>query len=217
MIDWSRIDTVFLDMDGTLLDLEFDNVLWNSVLPRRYATRLGIDETVARERLFAHFETVRHTIDFYSLDYWAEHTAVDIFAMHDELKHLIRYRPHAQSFLERVRATGRRVWLVTNAHRGSLAVKDLMTGLTRAVDHTVSSHDFDTPKESTSFWRRLTALTPFTAARALLVDDNAAVLDCANEFGVGHLLTITQPDSSRPPREALRYPSFNTFDEIMPP
>ena len=27
MINWQQIDTVFLDMDGTLLDLHFDNYL----------------------------------------------------------------------------------------------------------------------------------------------------------------------------------------------
>ena len=217
MIPWHDIDTVFLDMDGTLLDLEFDNVLWNTLLPQRWAARLGIDETAARDRLFAHFDETRHTITHYSLDYWAAHTTLDIVAMHAELKHLIRYRPHALSFLERVRASGRRVLIVTNAHRGSLSVKDLMTGLTRQVHQTVSSHDFETPKESTEFWRRLGEIESFTASRTLLVDDNAAVLDCAHACGVGHLLTITQPDSSRPPRDALRYPAFNGFDEIMPP
>ena len=29
MIDWSRIDTVLLDMDGTLIDLRFDSRLPN--------------------------------------------------------------------------------------------------------------------------------------------------------------------------------------------
>ena len=39
MIDWSRIDTVLLDMDGTLIDLRFDNHLWNVVVPDRCANR----------------------------------------------------------------------------------------------------------------------------------------------------------------------------------
>ncbi len=216
MIDWSRIDTVFLDMDGTLLDLEFDNVLWNSVLPQRYAIRHGIDETAARTHLLERFAATRHTITHYSLDYWAAHTSVDIFGMHDELKHLIRYRPHARRFLEWLRATGRRVWLVTNAHRRSLKVKDMMTGLTQEVHQAVSSHDFAAPKESAEFWQRLTDLEAFTPSRSLLIDDNAAVLDSARDYGVGHLLTITQPDSSQPPRSGLAYPAFNFFDEIMP-
>ena len=37
MINWPQIDTVFLDMDGTLLDLHFDNHFWREHMPRRYA------------------------------------------------------------------------------------------------------------------------------------------------------------------------------------
>ena len=39
MIDWSRIDAVLLDMDGTLIDLRFDNHLWNVVVSDRYGRR----------------------------------------------------------------------------------------------------------------------------------------------------------------------------------
>jgi hypothetical protein len=66
---WNDIDTVFLDMDGNAARSQPDNVLWNG-LPDDMR-RIWHDETVARDALFAHFETVRHTIDFLLLDYWA--------------------------------------------------------------------------------------------------------------------------------------------------
>ena len=214
--DWSSIDTVLLDMDGTLLDLEFDNVLWNDSLPGRYAARHGISENDARLRLHAHFDSTRHTIDHYCLDYWARFTRIDLLALHREHRHLIRYRPHASAFLERVKRTGRRVVLVTNAHRASLSLKDEVTRLTAAVHRTVSSHDFVAPKETPDFWRRLDELEPFRADRTLLIDDNAVVLDAARNHGITQLLTVTQPDSARPPRVGLPYAAFNHFDEIMP-
>ena len=34
--DWRAIDTVLLDMDGTLLDLRFDNYFWLELVPRKY-------------------------------------------------------------------------------------------------------------------------------------------------------------------------------------
>ena len=37
MINWKNIDTVLLDMDGTLLDLHFDNHFWQTFVPLRYA------------------------------------------------------------------------------------------------------------------------------------------------------------------------------------
>lgn len=217
MIAWHNIDTVLLDMDGTLLDLNYDNVLWNQRLPERFAIRHGVTNAVARERLHRHFVETRHSLDHYCLDYWARFTQLDLLALHRELAHLIRYRPHAENFLTRVKNSGRRAVLVTNAHRDGLVIKDARTGLTGRLDHTVSSHDYRAPKEAAEFWIRLNAQHPFDANRTLLIDDNAAVLAAAAQHGIAHLATISQPDSSQPARSGLGHYAFNTFDEIMPP
>ena len=216
VIAWHLIDTVLLDMEGTLLDLNYDNVLWNERLPERYAIRHGISTAIARERLQRHFAETRHSLDHYCLDHWARLTQLDLLALHRDLAHLIRYRPHAEDFITRVRGSGRRAILVTNAHRDGLAIKDARAGLTGRFDSMVSSHDFRAPKESSEFWTQLNAHHPFDPMRTLLIDDNAAVLGAAAEHGIAHLATVTQPDSSQPARLGLRHYAFNTFDEIMP-
>ena len=172
---------------------------------------------VARATLERHFVETRHTIEHYCLDYWARFTQLDMVSLHRELAHLIRYRPHAEVFLDRLKATGRRAVLVTNAHRGSLAIKDELTGLTGRLDHAVSSHDFRAPKESAEFWIRLNDALPFDSSRTVLIDDNAAVLSAAEHHGISQLITVSQPDSGRPPRGDLAHVAFNGFDEIMPP
>ena len=217
VIEWNSIDTVLLDMDGTLLDLHYDNVLWNERLPQRYATHHGITMTAASAKLELHFRETRHTIEHYCLDYWARFTQLNILSLHHELTHLIRYRAHAESFLARLQASGRQVALVTNAHRGSLDIKNARTGLTQRLDHSFSSHDFRAPKEAPEFWTRLEEALPFDASRTLLIDDNAAVLDAAQRHGIAHLVTVIQPDSTLPPRNGLAHAAFNGFDEIMPP
>lgn len=215
-VQWDEIDTVLLDMDGTLLDLNYDNVLWNHHLPQRFATRHGWSVSAAKAHLDRHFEETRHTIEHYCLDYWSTFTQLDMIGLHRELAHLIRYRPHAETFLARLKATGRRAVLVTNAHRGSLDIKDGVTALTARLDHAVSSHDYRAPKESQDFWRHLAERVGFEPARTLLIDDNGAVLHAASKYGIGRMLTVSQPDSSRPVRDELAYPAFNTFDEIVP-
>lgn len=215
MIDWQAIETVLLDMDGTLLDLNFDNVLWNEHIPQRYAERHGLAPQAAREHLFAQFAAHRQSLAFYCLDHWSEVTGLDVAAEHLKLRHLIRYRPFAESFLEAIVASGRHVRLVTNAHRASLDVKNEVTGLVRRLHVAVSSHDYDAPKETSTFWQRFAEDQPFDPATALFIDDNVSVLDAARDHGIAHLRVVSQPDSARPPRSALGYPAFNRFDEIM--
>ena len=49
LVPWESIETVLLDMDGTLLDLHFDNYFWKEHLPLRYAELTGLEPTSAKE------------------------------------------------------------------------------------------------------------------------------------------------------------------------
>lgn len=214
--DWNTIDTVLLDMDGTLLDLHFDNFFWLEHLPRRYAELHTTSAAQARDHLGAIFAAQRGTLNWYCLEYWSRELQVDITALKREVQHLIAIRPHVEEFLRRLRNGPWQVWLVTNAHRDSLDLKMERTGLQHWFDRMISSHDLHAPKEDPAFWLQLHAAHPFEPARALLIDDTASVLETARNFGIGQLLTLWQPDSQQPRRPHGDYPGFLHFDEIMP-
>ena len=216
MIAWNCVDTVLLDMDGTLLDLHYDNTLWTSLLPVRYSEAHGVSIEDAGNHLFSQMARCRGELTFYCLDYWAEFTGMDIIALHHELAPLIRYRPNAVVFLNWLHRADKHGLLVTNAHRDSLKVKNAHCDITSLLDATVSCHDYGAPKESMSFWQRLMDEHPFDPSRTLLIDDNVNVLEAAGAFGIRHLITVSQPDSAKPARSELPFPAFNDFREILP-
>jgi putative hydrolase of the HAD superfamily len=188
-------------MDGTVLDLDFDNHFWLELLPRRYAERhgLGLEET--RARLRPRFAAKLGTLEWYCVDHWSEELDLDLAALKHELRERIRYLPGAREFLDAVRALGdRRLLLTTNAHPISLAIKAEATGLAAHFDELVSSHEFGVPKESAQFWPRLVAAHAVDPARTLFVDDSPAVIGAARAAGVAQVWRILQPDSTRPPR-----------------
>lgn len=215
---WAEIDTVLLDMDGTLIDLHFDNHLWNVVVVQRFALRERISEAQAADRLYRDMLGRKASLDFYSLDYWARQTRLDIDAIHEELKPLIRYRPGAESFTAAVRRSGRALFLATNAHPRSVAVKHRAIGLLDAVDGCVSAHEVGAPKEDDGYWRGLARRLgeTYDPARTLLVDDNDVVLAAAERAGVRNLLCVAQPDSTGAPRRDLPFQAIGHFAEIMP-
>lgn len=216
MINWDHIDTVLLDMDGTLLDLHYDNHFWMEYLPDAYARERGVQPDEARRTLLDHFDAVRGTLPWYCLDYWSDKLAMDIPSLKRELRHMIRMRPHVEEFLQRLHASSMDVLLVTNAHRDTLNIKMGEIDISGWFERIVLSHDLDAPKESQEFWERLQSLHPFDPKRTLFIDDTESVLDAAQHFGVAHLLTMLQPDSQRQKRVDTRFPGIHHFDEIMP-
>lgn len=216
MIDWSALDTVFLDMDGTLLDLHFDSHFWLDHLPRRYAELKSVTPEAARASIIPMIESEKGALHWYCVDYWSDRLDVDITALKREVSDRIAYRPHAEAFMSTLRASGRRCVIVTNCHPKPLTIKLEKTGLDRHVDRILSTHDFGRPKEDIRFWTDLAATEPYQPGRTLMVDDSLPVLDSARRAGIAHLLAILAPDSQEPQRTATDdLPAIAHFDEIL--
>lgn len=216
MLDWTDIDTVLLDMDGTLLDLHYDNHFWMEVLPRAYAQAHDISEMQAQQHLMENFDAARGSLPWYCLDHWSAQLQLDIPALKRELRHMIRVRPYALEFLRWLHVSDMQVLLVTNAHPETLRIKMGQVDITPWFDRIVVSHDLEAPKEQQDFWHRLQDLHAFDPARTLLIDDTESVLQAAQTYGIRHLLTLLQPDSTQQKRVDTHFPGIHHFDEIMP-
>lgn len=216
MINWDDIDTVLLDMDGTLLDLHFDNYFWLSHLPRRYAETHGVDEQTALAQLKAHIKAHEGTLNWYCLEFWSDALALDIRALKEEVKHKIQIRPFVTEFLQALQQQGKRLVLITNAHPQSLDLKLEITEIDQWLHMVISSHEFNQPKEAQAFWTQLHAQEHFDPQRTLFIDDTVRILDSARQYGIKHLLCIHQPDSQQEHRNITEYPAIHHFDEILP-
>jgi len=208
-IPWDRIDTVLVDMDGTLLDLAFDNYFWLELVPRHYAAQRRLPEHAARVELMQSYRALEGQLAWYCVDHWTAALGIDLRALSRQHSERICYLPMAPEFLAMVRARGKHLILVTNAHRDVLAVKVERTGLDREVDALVSSHDFRAPKESPAFWQRFHECGQFDPERTMLIEDSLSVLAAGRAFGLGYTLAIQRPDSSQPPRDISDFPAID--------
>jgi HAD superfamily hydrolase (TIGR01509 family) len=215
MLNWSKISTVLLDMDGTILDLHFDNHFWLHHLPLRYSESANISLEQAKENLASHYEKVAGTIDWYCLDYWAEQTKLPIQALKREVQHLISLRSDAHDFMLALRESGREIIMVTNAHPDSLSLKIELTQLDQYFDVLYSTHEFGVTKESQLLWERLQEKQGFILENTLFVDDSINILESAERYGFEHLLAVENPDSQQATRTINNFTSTSDFRTLI--
>lgn len=217
MINWNLCDTVLLDMDGTLLDLNFDNYFWCEFVPLQYAIKNKFSLAKAKQNLYPKFKQMEGQLEWYCLDYWSQVLELNIIALKAEIVELITLLPYVIQFLNTLKKAKKRVILVTNAHPDSLNLKMEKTCLQPFFDAMICSHHFGVAKENPAFWPILQQQQGFDKQRTLMIDDTLAVLDAAKAFGIAYLITISKPDSQKPVKTVENYRAIENFRELITP
>ena len=206
---WERIDTLLLDLDGTLLDLAFDNYFWRDCIPLAYAVAQGMSVEQARAALLPRFRQREGQLEWYCIDHWSRELGLDVAQMHRDERAHVGWLPGAEDFLRRLQKMDKRRVLITNAHPETLAIKDGQTGVSQYFDAVFSSHAFRAPKEDAKFWRGLREVEPYDPERTMFVDDSLPVLRAARQAGVHWIYAV-----ARQPGVELEFPTVGSVAQL---
>ena len=215
-LHWEDIDTVLLDMDGTLLDKHFDDYFWEQYIPEHYSLLHDISVEEARRELLSRYRAVENTLDWTDLGYWSHELNLDIPELKMRINHLIGVHPYVIEFLEFCLSRRKKLYLITNAHSSTLSIKLEKTSIGPWFDRIICAEEIGLAKENEQFWHRLEETLWFDKAHTLLADDTEKVLDAANSYGMGHLIFVARPSSRKQVRYSERYPSIEFFKELIP-
>ncbi|MBU5614841.1 GMP/IMP nucleotidase [Geomonas azotofigens] len=215
-VDWNLIDTVHLDMDGTLLDRHFDDHFWLEHVPKRYAEKNGISEHAAQEKLHRMFRSQEQTLNWTDLDYWSAQLGLDIPVLKEEVNHLIAVHPFVIEFILFLRQHGKKIFLVTNAHSKTLNIKLRLTRIGSYFDGIISAHDLGLPKEDPLFWGKLQRKVPYDPERTMLGEDSETNLETARRFGIRYLIHVGRFSSTMTPVQSESFHSIHYFSELIP-
>ncbi|WPE16583.1 GMP/IMP nucleotidase [Candidatus Thioglobus autotrophicus] len=215
-IDWTAIDTILLDMDGTLLDLNFDLHFWMEYLPLVYANKHSLTHQQSKDKIYPMLEAEQGKLHWYCLDYWQNIFKLDIAKLKEDVSHLIQIHPFVLEFLAQAKTHNKRIYLVTNAHRKTVQLKMQVTNLESYFDDIISSHDYNAPKEDQSFWQQLEQAIGFDKKTSIFFDDSISVLSSAQKFGIGTVVAISKPSSKIKTKPVDGFINIETFEQAIP-
>jgi len=209
------IDTVLLDMDGTLLDLHYDNHFWMELVPKQYARQANISLSEAHQFLASQYSKLSGTLDWYCYDHWSQLLDLDIHQLQHQSKHKVQIRSDSLGFLNKLECLNKPIIMLTNAHRSGVAMKMQLTGLSPYFDKIISSHDYQIAKEDLQFWQTIQQELKLDFTRCLFIDDSEKILKVAQQAGVAHLRGIKAPDSEKPAQTMQDFQVLNLFNELF--
>ena len=215
MLPWAQIDTVIFDMDGTLLDLYFDNRLWLHEIPQAIANQQQRPIAEVKAELAQKYQQIQGTLNWYCYDYWCAELSVAVDDIQHHCKQHIQWLPNAPQLLESLKQAGKRLVLLTNAHPRSLAFKHQHCGINDYFDLCLSTHQFGRPKEDPQLWQQLFAQYDIEPSRSAFVDDNVRILQQAQTQGIRYVVQVCHPDSSQPAIEVQQDIAVNYVGELL--
>ena len=215
MLNWSKIDTVLLDMDGTLRDLHYDSHFWLNVIPQQHALAKNISFEAAQADISKRYQAVSGKIQWYCSDYWEQQLNLPIMELKRQSKHLIKVRDDVPYFLTELKKAGKELILLTNAHPECVMLKFEQTAIDNYLDGVVSTHEYGVSKEQQSLWQQVQSDLGFNKSRTLFVDDSVPVLNAARQYGIEHLLAVANPDSQQPHNDIADYLNVTDYRKII--
>ena len=214
--DWTQIDSILLDLDGTLLDLNFDLHFWLEYLPQVYSEKNNISHQEAQDILLSMLNAEKGKLNWYCIDFWQEKLDLDIMKLKNNISHLIKVHPNVKRFLTLARKHDKRIYLVTNAHRKTIKLKMSVTQLQDYFDGIISSHDFGVAKQEQAFWHKLSEVINLDKNRAIFFDDSLDVLKSAFEFNIKHVVAISKPSSKIKTKVIPGFINIENFSQALP-
>ncbi len=163
----------------------------------------------------AMYRSVEGELAWTDLHYWTKRVGIDVVAMHQELDHMIGFLPGAEAFLSELRAKGKRITVLTNAHHAGVVVKSAKTGLGRYVDRIVDAFEVGYLKMRPEYWPTCKRLVGFNPARSLYVDDDESCLGAAKQFGIAGIVHSAKSSSQLPPAHSTRFASIEQLSQLV--
>lgn len=216
-LNWQSIETVMLDMDGTLLDRHFDDYFWGQYVPEVYGLINDIPTDEAQKKLLARFKREEGKLSWTDLDYWSNELGIDIPELKIRVNELIKIHPFVLDFLKHCRRINKKLYIVTNAHSKTLEIKMRKTALGDHFDKIICAEEVGLAKEDPSFWHQLKNIIPYDENKTLLADDNENVLISAKKYGIKNLIYVARPSSTLPINYSENFPSIVFFKELIHP
>ena len=209
MVKLNSTTAILSDLDGVILDLNYDMKFWQSWLPEHVAnqTNQSIEETQAE--IQAEINKQRGTLNFYNLNYWDDFLNVDCMQIIKEKEEKCSYLEGSHEALQRLSALKNPKHILTNGDPRVQEYKAQSQDFWRFFDSIFYSMRAGYPKEQKEFWALARHNLNLCFEDAMFIDDGYNVVTAAVKAGLKKVIWIT------PGKNRILQNGIETFPRLI--
>ena len=215
MIKLNSTTAILLDLDGVILDIEYDIKFWESWLPEHMARKLNLSEEEAKSEILTKIEMQKGTLNFYDLNYWDDLLNIDCMQIIKEKEEKCFYIKGSYEALQKLSALQNPKHILTNGDPRIQEYKAETQNFLEFFDSIFYSMYVGYPKESKEFWTLARHNLNLDFEDTIFIDDDFKVVTAAAKAGVKQVAWITPGKNRILQNEIKTFPSLaNLVSEI---
>ena len=191
MVKLNSTTAILLDLDGVILNLDYDIKFWESWLPEHLASQSNQSLKEVKTKIQAEIDIQRGTLNFYDLNYWDDLLSVDCMEIIREQEEKCSYLEGSYEALQRLSAMQNPKHILTNGDPRAQEYKAETQNFLEFFDSIFYSMHTGYPKEEKEFWALARHNLNLDFEDAIFIDDDFKVVTAAIKVGIKKVIWIT--------------------------
>ena len=191
MVKLNSTTAILSDLDGVILNLEYDIKFWELWLPEHVASQLNQNLEEVKTKIRAEIDAQRGTLNFYNLNYWDDWLNVDCMEIIREQEEKCSYLQGSYEALQRLSTLKNPKHILTNGDPRAQEYKAETQNFLEFFDSIFYSMQTGYSKEQKEFWALARHNLNLDFEDAIFIDDDFKVVTAAIKAGIKQVAWIT--------------------------
>jgi putative hydrolase of the HAD superfamily len=191
MIKLNSTTAILSDLDGVILNLDYDIKFWESWLPEHVASQSNRSLKEIKIQIQAEIDAQRGTLNFYDLNYWDDLLNVDCMEIIREQEEKCSFLEGSYEALQRLSTLKNPKYILTNGDPRIQEYKAETQNFLEFFNSIFYSMHVGYPKESKEFWTLARHNLNLDFEDTIFIDDDLKVVTAAAKAGIKQVAWIT--------------------------
>ena len=191
MVKLNSTTAILSDLDGVILNLDYDIKFWESWLPEHVASQSNRSLKKIKIQIQAEIDAQRGTLNFYDLNYWDDLLNVDCMEIIREQEEKCSFLEGSYEALQRLSTLKNPKYILTNGDPRIQEYKAETQNFLEFFNSIFYSMHVGYPKESKEFWTLARHNLNLDFEDTIFIDDDFKVVTAAAKAGIKQVAWIT--------------------------